>query len=63
MTKDKEKVKNITAAIEVYESWLDKNASSDSSATKNSKSVDESKADTVPGLGFKNPEAARNTLE
>lgn len=62
MTKNEEKVNNISSAIEVFEQWLSKNGS-DPSATKNSKPTEEGKADTVPGLGFKDPEAARKTLE
>lgn len=62
VTKDQEKVKNITEAIEVYEEWLEKNAS-DPSANKNAKPADGAKADTVPGLGFKDADAAKKTLE
>lgn len=62
MTKNKEKVANITSAIELFEEWLAKNGA-DGSASKNSKPADESKADTVPGLGFKDEAAAKKTLE
>lgn len=57
-------MKNISAAIEVFELWLEKNGS-DSAANKSPKpSGDgEAKADTVPGLGFKDADAARKTLE
>lgn len=64
MTKNEEKVKNISAAIEVYEKWLEEKGNSPSAAaSKNSKPVDDTKADTVPGLGFKDASAARKTLE
>ena len=63
MTKNPEKVANIKAAISVFEDWQAKNGS-DPSATKNSKPTnDDAKADTVPGLGFKDAEAAKKTLE
>lgn len=62
MTKNKEKVANITAAIELFEEWLEKNAS-DPSANKNAKPADDSKVDTVQGLGFKDVDSARKTLE
>lgn len=55
-------MKNISSAIEVFEEWLGKNGS-DPAATKNAKPTDEARPETVPGLGFKDPEAARKTLE
>lgn len=55
-------MKNISSAIEVFEEWLGKNGS-DPAATKNAKPTDETRPETVPGLGFKDPEAARKTLE
>lgn len=60
VTKNKEKVDNITAAIETFEEWLGKNAPD---SAKSAKPSEETKADTVPGLGFKNEEAARQTLK
>lgn len=59
MTKNKEKVANINAAIELFEEWLETKGDD----SKNAKPKDEAKADTVPGLGFKDPEAARKTLQ
>lgn len=62
VTKAEEKIQNIKAAIEVFEEWLSENGGS--AGNKNSKTDDNSeKVDTVPGLGFKDSESARNTLE
>lgn len=61
VTKNQDKRDNISAAIELFEKWLVKNGA-DTSALKNSKPADDSKADTVPGLGFKDEEAAKKTL-
>jgi hypothetical protein len=43
--------------MEIFENWLAEN-----STTKNAKPVNADKADTVPGLGFKDKEAAENTI-
>ncbi|XP_053676913.1 uncharacterized protein LOC128727068 [Anopheles nili] len=60
LTKAEEKVKNIKAAIETFEQWLEINSSS---STKNAKPKDaEDKVETVPGLGFKDKQAAEKTL-
>lgn len=61
MTKAEEKIKNIESAIEVFEDWIEKNAGSSSSKTP--KKSDDDKIETVPGLGFKNKEAAEKTLK
>lgn len=61
VTKAAEKIKNIEAAIGVFEEWLEKNGGS--SSNKNSKSESSDKVDTVPGLGFKDKEAAKKTLK
>ncbi|XP_054726092.1 uncharacterized protein DDB_G0283697 [Anastrepha obliqua] len=60
MTKAEEKVKNIGEAIEVFEKWLEENGGG--AANKNSKTDKEDKVETVPGLGFKDKEAAEATL-
>lgn len=61
VTKAEEKINNIQAAIEVFESWIEENAGSTSS--KSTKSADDDKIETVPGLGFKDKEAALKTLK
>ncbi|XP_058835104.1 uncharacterized protein LOC131692208 [Topomyia yanbarensis] len=61
LTKAADKVKNIKEAIEVFEEWLEGNSKS---STKNEKPKNtEDKVDTVPGLGFKDKEAAEKTLK
>nr|XP_014089781.1 uncharacterized protein LOC106617231 [Bactrocera oleae] len=60
MTKAEEKIKNINAAIEVFEKWLEENGGG--AANKNSKTDKEDKVETVPGLGFKDKAAAEATL-
>lgn len=52
---------NIKAAIGVFEKWLEENGGS--SSNKNAKTDAEDKVDTVPGLGFKDKEAAEKTLQ
>ncbi|XP_035892078.1 uncharacterized protein LOC118503200 [Anopheles stephensi] len=60
LTKAEEKVNNIKAAIETFEQWLEANSTS---STKNAKPKDtEDKVETVPGLGFKDKQAAEQTL-
>ncbi|XP_058464820.1 uncharacterized protein LOC131438669 [Malaya genurostris] len=61
LTKAADKIKNIKEAIEVFENWVEANSNS---STKNEKPkhTDE-KVDTVPGLGFKDKEAAEKTLK
>lgn len=61
MTKAEEKISNIKSAIIVFEEWLEKNGGS--SSNKNEKSKSEDKVETVPGLGFKDKEAAEKTLK
>lgn len=61
MTKAEEKLKNINDAIEIFENWLAENGGS--AANKNAKTVTEDKVETVPGLGFKDKEAAEKTLK
>lgn len=61
VTKAEEKIKNIKSAIEVFENWTEKNAGSSSS--KSPKKNDDDKIETVPGLGFKDKEAAKKTLK
>lgn len=61
VTKAPEKVKNIEEAIEVFENWLEENGGG--AGNKNSKTDDDEKVDTVPGLGFKDKEAAKNSLK
>lgn len=66
VTKAEEKKSNIQSAIKVFEDWLEQNTTAKSSE-KSSKSstTDEKKEkpDTVPGLGFKDKEAALKTLK
>lgn len=61
VTKAADKKENIEAAIEVFTKWMDENTSSNSAKTTKT-SADE-KIPTVPGLGFKDKEAALKTLE
>lgn len=61
MTKAPDKVKNIQEAIGVFENWLEENGGG--ASNKNQKSNEEEKVETVPGLGFKDPAAAKKTLE
>lgn len=66
MTKAEEKIKNITEAIETYEQWLEENgggASNKNSKTTTTSGDKDDKPETVPGLGFKDKEAAERTLE
>uniref|UniRef100_A0A182RL10 Uncharacterized protein n=1 Tax=Anopheles funestus TaxID=62324 RepID=A0A182RL10_ANOFN len=60
LTKAEDKINNIKAAIETFERWLEAN---NTSSTKNAKPKDtDDKVETVPGLGFKDKEAAEKTL-
>lgn len=61
MTKAEEKVKNINEAIAVFDKWLEENGGG--AANKNAKTDSSDKVDTVPGLGFKDKEAAEKTLQ
>lgn len=61
VTKAPDKVKNIQEAIGVFENWLEENGGG--ASNKNQKSNEEEKVETVPGLGFKDPAAAKKTLE
>lgn len=61
MTKAEDKLKNINEAIEVFENWLAENGGG--ASNKNSKTDTTEKVDTVPGLGFKDVEAAKQTLK
>ncbi|KXJ80222.1 hypothetical protein RP20_CCG026152 [Aedes albopictus] len=61
LTKAEEKVKNIKEAIEVFENWIEANSNT---STKNAKPKEsEEKVETVPGLGFKDKDAAEKTLK
>lgn len=62
VTKNAEKVQNITEAIEVYDKWLQEHSPSEA-ATKAKKPGPEDKPTTVPGLSYKDKEAAVNTLK
>lgn len=64
VTKAEEKKTNIQSAIKVFEDWLEQNTTAKSS-DKTSKSTNDAKEkpDTVPGLGFKDKEAALKTLK
>lgn len=61
MTKAEDKLKNISEAIDVFEKWLDENGGG--AGNQNSKTDKEDKVETVPGLGFKDEEAAKTTLK
>lgn len=61
MTKAEEKINNINAAISVFEKWIEENGGG--SSNKNAKADSDDKVDTVPGLGFKDKEAAQKTLK
>lgn len=61
MTKAADKKQNIQAAIDVFTKWTEANSSP--SASKATKSSSDEKIPTVPGLGFKDEEAAQKTLE
>lgn len=63
MTKAEEKKTNIQSAIKVFEDWLEKNAAPKSSDKTSKATTTKEKPDTVPGLGFKDKEAALKTLE
>lgn len=63
MTKAEEKIKNIKAAIKVFEDWIEQNSTNSSSKSTKSTKDDTDKPETVPGLGFKDKEAALNTLK
>uniref|UniRef100_A0A1B0CHC2 Putative uracil-dna degrading factor n=1 Tax=Lutzomyia longipalpis TaxID=7200 RepID=A0A1B0CHC2_LUTLO len=64
LTKAEEKRNNIKEAIEVFENWLEENKSTTSkSKAKSSGGENEEKIDKVPGLGFKDKEAAEKTLK
>ncbi|GAB0094876.1 mitotic apparatus protein p62 [Sergentomyia squamirostris] len=64
MTKAEEKRTNIQQAIEVFEKWIEENksASAKNKSTK-SNADSEEKIDKVPGLGFKDKDAAEKTLK
>lgn len=61
VTKAEEKIKNIKAAIDIFEKWIEQNGGG--SSNKNSKTDSDDKVETVPGLGFKDKEAAEKTLQ
>lgn len=64
VTKAEDKISNIQAAIKVFEEWIELNGGSSSSKKSSESAKDEKeKADTVPGLGFKDKEAAEKTLK
>lgn len=60
MTKAEDKLKNINEAIKVFEGWLEENGGG--AANKNVATNKDDKVETVPGLGFKDKEAAEATL-
>lgn len=60
VTKAEDKIKNINEAIEVFAKWLDVHGGG---SNKSAKPENNDKADTVPGLGFKDKEAAEKTLK
>lgn len=59
LTKAPEKIANIKAAMAVFDDWLEENAA----PTQNSKTEPASGNDKVPGLGFKDVEAAELTIK
>jgi len=61
LTKAEDKINNIQAAIGVFEKWIEENGGG--SSNKNTKTDSADKVDTVPGLGFKDKEAAEKTLK
>lgn len=61
VTKAEEKLKNIKAAIAVFEKWIEVNGGG--SSNKNAKTDADDKPETVPGLGFKDKEAAKKSLK
>lgn len=61
VTKAEEKIRNIKEAMVVFENWIEENGGSQSN--KNAKTDNEDKVETVPGLGFKDKEAAEKTLK
>lgn len=63
MTKAEDKKKNIQAAIKVFEDWIEQNGGSTSKKSSESTKDDKEKPDTVPGLGFKDKQAAEKTLK
>lgn len=60
VTKAEEKLKNINEAIQIFEEWLEQNGGG--AANKNAATNKEDKVETVPGLGFKDKDAAEATL-
>lgn len=58
-----DKKSNIQAAIKVFEDWIEQNGGSSSKKSSEPASDEKEKADTVPGLGFKDKEAAEKTLK
>lgn len=64
VTKAEDKKSNIQAAIKVFENWIEQNGGSSSSKkSSDTPKEDKEKPDTVPGLGFKDKEAALKTLK
>lgn len=61
VTKAEEKIKNIKEAMVVFENWLEENGGNQSN--KNAKTDSDEKVETVPGLGFKDKQAAEKTLQ
>lgn len=61
MTKAEEKIKNIKEAMDVFEKWLEENGGG--ASNKNIQTDPNDKVETVPGLGFKDKEAAEKTLK
>lgn len=61
MTKAEEKLNNIKAAMAVFEKWIEENGGG--SSNKNVKTDADDKPETVPGLGFKDKEAAIKSLK
>ncbi|XP_055716428.1 uncharacterized protein LOC129810150 [Phlebotomus papatasi] len=63
LTKAEEKRNNIKDAIEVFEKWLEENKSTSTKSKAKSAGDTDEKIDKVPGLGFKDKEAAEKTLK
>lgn len=61
MTKAEDKIKNIKAAMAVFEEWIEENGGGQ--ANKNAKTDSSDKVETVYGLGFKDKEAAEKTIQ
>ncbi|XP_059607632.1 uncharacterized protein LOC132255558 [Phlebotomus argentipes] len=63
LTKAEEKRNNIKDAIAVFEKWLEDNKSTSAKSKTKASTDSEDKIEKVPGLGFKDKEAAEKTLK